>query len=519
MALQQIPGFTGLQYGRISSMDGRVVGKLTDANHLESFHTSAPSEYDKKVISLYTQSNLYSNDFLNMINKSTPYYLDGMSDTFKWELEKPYKFPVITDIPQTTLDQTNIGIDGKEFEIVFDTQIAKNVVAALGHIMYGPQVYVVKDPVPYGRGWLHTLVLASDNPSASSLDRKFLQVGVEIYPDMDVVLGEFDQDYGGLQKLGDKITMFETLGSSYGLEHTITAWADDKFVRQKDQFGNPLDLMMYVSQRRGEKVDYRKDVKWEPFIEYWMRKSMLEMKIKRMIWSKPGIFRTNGAKQELKKKSAGVYHRMRTSGNYHPYNRGEFSPALIRSVFGDLFYRRVDVGQRRVKLYTNEAGFDTFQQAIKKDAFNSGLVFNVGDNNKFVSGEGQSLELNFAFNSFVTRETGKVELVHLKELDQPQTNVEFGQNKKSTPVFMVFDVSPTSDGSLTNNIREVRRAGTPNMEWGYIDGTRSHLGAMKSQGMNSANKFPGYQIWMRDRADVFIEDMSRTVLIEEIPQF
>lgn len=518
MALQTIPGFTGLQYGRVASMDKRIVGKLTDANHLESFHTNAPSDYDKKIISLYTQSNLYANDFLNMINQSTPYYLDGLSDTWKWEIEKPFKFPVIVDIPQTTLDQTNVGIDGKEFELVLDTSVAKNVVVGLGHIMYGPQLYTVKEPVPYGRGWLHTFTLSSENPAVTSLDRRFLQVGVEVYPDMDVVLGEFDQDYGGLQRLGDKITMFETLGSAYGLEHTITAWADDKMIRQKDQFGNPLDLMMYVNQRRGEKVDYRNDVKWEPFIEYWMRKSMLEMKVKRMIWSKPGIFRTNGAKQELKKKSAGVYHRMRTAGNYHPYNRGEFSPALIRSIFGDLFYRRVDVGQRRVKLYTNEAGFDTFQQAIKKDAFNSGLVFNVGDNDKFVKGSGQALELNFAFNSFVTRETGKVELVHLKELDQPQTNVEFGQNKKSTPVFMVFDVSPSSDGSLTNNIREVRRAGTPSMEWGYIDGTRSHLGAMKSQGMSSANKFPGYQIWMRDRADVFIEDMSRTVLIEEIPQ-
>lgn len=520
MSLQTIPGFTGLQYARISSMDGRAVGKLTDSNHIESFHTNAPSDYDKKIISLYTQSNLYSNDFLNMINKSNPYYLDGLSDTWKWEIEKPYRFPQIIDVPQTTLDQTNIGIDGKEFEIVLDTQVAKNTIVALGHRMYGPQVGVIQDPVPYGRGWLHRVTLMSENPSTTSIDRKFLLVGVEVFVNMDVVIGEFDQNLGGLQKMADKINMFETLGSAYGLEHTITSWADDKYLRgQKDVAGNPLDIMLYVNSRRGEKPSFRNDVKWEPFIEYLMRKEMLEMKVNRFIWSKPGYFRTNGAKQELKKKSAGVYHRMRTAGNYTPYNRGEFSPALIRSVFGDLFYRRVDVAQRRVKMYTNEAGFDTFQQAVKQDAFNAGLVFNVGDNNKFVSGEGQALELNFAFNSFVTRETGKVELVHLKELDQPQTNLEFGQNKKSTPIFMVFDVSPTSDGQLTNNIREVRRAGTPAMQWGYVDGRRSHLGAMKSQGMQSANMFPGYKMWMEDRSDVFIEDLSRTVLIEEIPQF
>jgi hypothetical protein len=32
--------------------------------------------------------------------------------------------------------------------------------------------------------------------------------------------------------------------------------------------------------------------------------------------------------------------------------------------------------------------------------------------------------------------------------------------------------------------------------------------------MSSSSMFPGYKLWMEDRADVFIEDTSRTVLIE-----
>lgn len=250
-----------------------------------------------------------------------------------------------------------------------------------------------------------------------------------------------------------------------------------------------------------------------------MRKSMLELKVKRMIWASPGTVKTNGSKQELKRTSAGVYHRMRNNGNLVQYNRGEFSANLIRAVFGDLFYRRVDVKDRRVKMYTNEAGFDVFQQALKDDALNSGLTFMADSGNRYMQGEGQNITYNFAFDAMVTRETGRVELVHLKELDLPQTNLEFGQNMKSTPVFMVFDVSPLSDGAMVNNIREVRMQGAPSMTWGYIDGTRSHLGFAKSQGMQSANKFPGYELWMKDRCDVFIEDLSRTVLIEEIPQF
>lgn len=519
MALQTVPGLTGLQYARVSSLDKRAIGKLTDSNHLESLqHDDSPTPYDKRVISIYTQSSLYSNDFMDLINKSTPFYLDGNSDTWKWDIEKPFQFPKIIDVPSSTSSQSQVGIDGKLFEVVLDTIVVKNSVISVGHRIYGPQFYVTSDPQPYGsRGWIHTCSLKTANPLADFVDPKYLQPGIDIKV-IDVVIGEFDQDLGGLDKLADRLTMFETLGSSYGMEHTITSWADDKILKDSAT-GKPLDIMVYMQARRNEMPVTRNDVKWEPFIEHMMRKKMLEMKVDRMIWNKPGITRSNGAKQELKLSSAGLYYRMRNSGNYVPYNRGEFSPNLIRSIFGDLFYRRVDVGQRKVKMYTNEAGFNVFQQAIKEDAFNSGLTFNVGDNNKFVTGEGQHLQLNFAFDSFVSRETGKVDLVHLKELDLPQTNLEFGQNKLSTPVFMVFDVSPTSDGSLINNIREVRRAGTPAMQWGYVDGRRSHLGAMASQGMNSANKFPGYTIWMEDRSSIFIEDMSRTVLIEEIPQF
>jgi len=102
MAIQTIPGLTGFTYARVASMDKRAVGKLTDANHLESFHSTEPADYDKKIISLYTQSSLYSNDFLDMINKSTPYYIDNNSDAWKWQVQVPYKFPKIIDVPVST---------------------------------------------------------------------------------------------------------------------------------------------------------------------------------------------------------------------------------------------------------------------------------------------------------------------------------------------------------------------------------------------------------------------------------
>lgn len=520
MSLQNVPGFQGVFAGRMSSMDGRFIGKMTDSNHLESLHQTAPQAYDKKIISLYTQSSMYSNDFLNMINKSTPFYLDGMTDTWTWEIERPFEFSKIIEVPDSTLSQSNIGADGKVFEIVLDGIFGANSIISMGHLMYGQQFYVTQDPIPYGRGWLHRVTLVTDNVS-EVVNKTFLSVGVEVQ-EVNGAVGEFDQQLAGLDKLASKLRMYESLGAEYGKQHTITGWADDKRINGKDMMGNPLDIIYYAPIRNG-KIESRNDVKWEPFIEFLMRKQMLQLKVLKMIWSKAGTPRSFGARQELKKVSGGIYQKMRNSGNYVPYNRGEFSAQLIRSVFGDLFYRRVDVADRKVKLYTNEAGFNAFQQAVKEDALGSGLTLmaNVDalkTGNVGVADSSQHLTYSFAFDAFVSRETGRVELHHLKELDLPQTNLEFGQNKMSTPIFFVFDVS-SPDGGMVNNIREVRRADRPNMLWGYIDGRRHHLGPAKSQGMSSANMLDGYQIWMQDRCDVFIEDLSRTVVIEEIPNF
>lgn len=514
MALQTIPGFTGFAYARVASMDKRAIGKLTDTNHLESFHTTDPADYDKKIISIYTRSSLYANDFLDMINKSTPFYIDTNSDAWQWEVEVPYKFPKIIEVPTSTVELTTPGIDGQEFQFVMDSaEFTQNMIIT-PHKIYGQQFAIIRDPQPYNAGFLYTATLVSANPKSEFVDPTFLQPGIE-FSLVSQSIGEFDEDLPGLPRMAEKITMYESLGSAVGYKHTITGWADDRMLKNSD--GMPLDLMVYINGKRNEKPVTRHDVRWEPFIEFWMRKAMLDLKVQKMIWGKPGIVKTRGSKQEVKKVSAGVYYRMRNNGNLVQYNRGEFSTNIFRAVFGDLFYRRVDVKDRRVKIYTNEAGFDVFDQALKDDALNSGLTI-IADT-RFIQGAEQKLTLNYAFSSMVTRETGRIELVHLKELDLPQNNLEFGQNKKSTPLFLVFDISPEGDGSLRNNIREVRMKGRPSMTWGYIDGRRHHLGFARSQGHSAANMFDGYTIFMDDRYDVFIEDLSRCVVIEEVPQF
>lgn len=525
MALTTIPGFSGYQYARFSSLNRRALGLFSDMNHLSSIQDIAPANYDKAIIQIYTQSALYSNDFLEMINKSTPFYVE-YGDSWKWKVEVPFMFAKIVDIPAATLNNPYPGRDGQEFTLILDSgEFSINETVVLGHRQYGPQLAVVSDPQPYGRGFLYTFTLISDDPLNEFVDPRFLQVGVEVHPGRSVI-GEFDTRLPGLGRLNDTIELFESMGSAMGRSHTITKWADEMIGTRTDKDGNPLDLVVYYPEFRNNttKKLTPKDIRWEPFIETLLRKKMLDDQVYAMIWQKAGVVRTGGRKQEYKRVSDGVYQRMRKHGFYHAYNRGEFTPQLIRTIFGDLFYRRVDMKDRRVKLFTNEAGMDVWQEALKKDALASGLnliseVPAVQSGNIGVNDKSQKLVYSWAFNSMITRETGVVEVVHLKELDQPQTNLEFGQNIKSTPIFMVFNVSPDSNGEPANNVRQVLLKGAPGMTWGYIDGRISHLGHFASRGMSSASMDPWYTIWFESRTDVFIEDLSRCVLIEEIPQF
>lgn len=525
MALTQIPGFNGYKYARFSANNRRAIGKFTDSNHLRAIQDKSPADYDKKLIEIYTQSSLYSNDFLTMINQSTPFYID-YGDTWKWKVEVPFMFAQIIDVPDSTIALAKPGIDGQPLQLVLDTsEFSKNEWVTLGHKQYGPQLAVISDPIIQGRGFLYTFQLITDQPTVKFVDRAFLQQGIQVLPGSSVI-GEFDTELPGLGRLADTIEMYESLSSAMGRSHKVTKWADELNIRQVDnENGQLADLIaFYPNQARNATKISAAATRWEPFIETQLRMKMLNDRVNKMIWGQAGTVRTEGSKQEFKHLSDGVYQRIRKYGNYVPYNRGDFNINLLRSVFGDLFYRRVSMGDRRVKLYTNEAGMDIFQTAVKQDAMNSGINYmtqvpTVGTGNVTAASPQNHLTYSFAFDSMFTRETGLVEIVHLTELDQPQTNLEFGQNKKSTPVFIVFNVSPDSDGTFRGNVREVRLKGAPSMTWGYIDGRQSHLGHFASKGMTSSSMDPGYQIWFDDRCDVFVEDLSACVLIEEIPQF
>jgi hypothetical protein len=302
----------------------------------------------------------------------------------------------------------------------------------------------------------------------------------------------------------------------YGVEASVTKWAlmtkeGKREEIAKDPYGRYKDIQYFsISDRNepGKSVMF-----WENSFDTLLRIEMLKMRSNKLIWGRKGLNRDENGNPVYS--SPGLWEQLHY-GNVHYYSRGQFGPNLFRRILGDLFHGRVDVKDRRALVYTNEAGFDLVSKSLKTDAMNQGFTFNA---EKYVTGtDNMNLGVQFDFSYFITRETGRVEFKHLKQLDLPSMNNYYGMTaRKATPVFMIFDV--TSQGGKPTNVRQVKLRSRPSMTFGYIAGRVHPNGFGSMQGMQSANKNPWYQLWMEDFCGVFIEDKTRTVLLKELPRY
>jgi hypothetical protein len=516
--------------GETSSFYRNAIGKFTDSNHLYSLYNESPQTYDRDIIDLFNQTKLYSNDFLNLLTSSDPFFLTSHSDSFTYKIRKGVEYPKVIENLASAINKP--GVDGMEFSLVFDRKIFVHGDRISAHrIEQNALLYVTKDPEPYGKGYKYTFTVTGGDADAF-VPQTFLAVGTEYFK-IDNIIGEFDTKLSGLGLTDGEMEVMHTLGESFGVEHTVTEWAEmrqlvdgngKKFSvpLNKDREGNPKDITFIGKTTAGrEGKPQLLDLRWAKTIDLMLKKEMLDMKVNKLIWGRSGVVPGQSG-QSTTLVGSGLYEQME-QGNVVKYNRGEFGVNLLRTVFGDLFYRRRTFSERKVTIYTNEAGMDLINSTLQKELFNqgfqidpasAGMLHGINQNKPSMN-----LGLGYAFDHFLTTETGMVNFKHMPALDDPMGNLEYGPGKKSAPMFMVFDVSEGADGAgAPQRIREIRHKGAPSMTWGYEQGTVSPFGFGSMQGMHSSHRNPWYTMWMKDRVGVFLEDPSRTVIIKEQPQ-
>ncbi len=480
-----------------------ALGKFTDKNMLDTILMNKPQDYDR-IIKLFTQGRLYSNDFMDLVmTNAEPYYLDEPNGQFNYQIHNYCELPKIV----VNLSDTNMttGRDGSEFQLVFDKQAFVMGDRITAHRREQEvQLEVIKDAEKYQNFFKYTFIAISEF-NDGFVPQKYLAVGTE-YQKLDNGLGEYSTEYSSLGMIDGNLTVVTEGLEEYGVEHSMTEYAKLKQLKN-DKFGQPLDITYYsIAGNDPSKSQPFNYMAWEPTIQSLLRAEMMKMKANKLFWGRPGIGRDD--KGRPIKFYSGLWRQLH-QGNVIHFDQGTFSINLIRYALDNLFYGRVAMSDRRAKIYTNREGMQLVSRAIKAEGLSQGLVFNAEN---YVKGT-DNLNLGFMmdFSWFHTKETGKVEFQELEQLNEANTFLEQSPNKRVTPIFIILDISGNND----MKIRELKLKNRPNMLSAYIPGVTSFTG---TDSVMAASRNP-YQTWiMRDFTGLFLEDPTRTVIIKQIPQ-
>ena len=322
------------------------LGKLTDKNFVETMLRTKPDQYDKMMIRLFTDTKLYSNDLIDLVMKSgKPFMVNDPNGVFTYKIKKRAELPkVIVNLASSIAKP---GIDGQEFEIVFDKNVfVVNDIITAHRYEQETQIQIVNEGEKYQNGFKFR-ARAIGASSSDFVNQRFLQVGTEYFK-IGNILGEYTTSFSSLGLFDGNLEVMADVLQQYGVEHTITDWADaTKLGMQTDASGNPLDITYYSvtdPMAMGEKT---KIVGWEPTVSRLLRMEMMRMKANTLMWGRQGNAKDEKGRPTRAKQ--GLWQQLHL-GNVIYYDRGQFSLNLIRAAVGDLFYNRVLIKDRNVKI-------------------------------------------------------------------------------------------------------------------------------------------------------------------------
>ena len=235
------------------------------------------------------------------------------------------------------------------------------------------------------------------------------------------------------------------------------------------------------------------------------------------------------------KVASGLYPQLR-NGNRIVYNH--ISLDLIERNIANLFANSgIPVQQRYSKVMTGQGGlinvskelYDRMKQVMpgltEAKNFPGGFFFGDIDNAGFKMPR---------FTKFFSPIAGWIEFEHNPALDNVyglrNQDGLVGDFPNSSYTYMILDITDQNTTNATarintkyrvengfnssSNIVLVKPQNYGELYWGYINGTHSPFGPGSMKGMQSANSYNGYQIWMKSFGSVWVKDVTRTLLIE-----
>jgi hypothetical protein len=464
--------------------------------------------------------------------------VDNARGEYKWQTPVVQDLPYVVDNMLTDTGEgqpTNLGTDGTTFQIKISRR-------EFGHgdiITYdkynGSEMYITADDIiPTGDGFIYTVQLVNnDNGQGINCDL-YLQPGDKLFR-KGSARGEYGERFSDIQIQSGFREYYNYVGGAEAHVHYSVSSRADLMIkggmnsdgtvpvveiwRNFDKTTDPsITSMDTMVSKMGK--DYVKRAMGNGSLSRTFLTAMEAAHLTKvasdietyMMWGQGGRVRQDGP-DDLRL-SVGLWRQLDNSFK-RVYNKSGFTLDLFRSEIYNFYAGKVDFQgpdpKRQLIVQTGMGGMRMVNEAIKKEAINSGLLIQAADIGA-ITGKGMDLNFGFAYTSYVIPFLANVKFVLNPAFDNLHTNDIENPIIDGFPLssynFIIFDITDNTN----DNIYMLKLGWDNQLKWWYQNGTMDYMG--RTQGFQSSGQFNGYRVYMTQMMPaIWVKDPTKVLKI------
>jgi hypothetical protein len=497
---------------------------LKDAEPMDLGPVDLWAMAQKVEMPLYQMSSFGGKNVINV---------DNARGEYKWQTPVSIDLPYIVEDIEPSNDFK--GVDGTTFRIKLNRR-------EFGHgdiITYdkynGVEMYITADDIiPAGDGFIYTVQLVN-NDNAKYLDNKYLKVGTKVFR-KGSARGEYGERFSDIGNVNAGFREFYNYvgGAEAHVHYSVSSRADlmlkgglkaDGTVpvvelwRNFDKSSDPsITNLEDMASKMGK--DYVKKAYQSGQLTRTFLTAMEAAHLTKiandietyLMWGQGGKVKQDGPDDI--RLSVGLWKQLDNSYK-RIYNKGSFNLDLFKSEIFNFFNGKVEFQgpdpKRSLVVQTGLGGMKLVNEAIKREAINSGLVINASEVGA-ITGKGMDLNFGFAYTQYVIPFLANVKFVLNPAFDNIHTNDIENPIIDGFPLssynFIIFDVTENTN----DNIYLLKLSWDNQLKWFYQNGTMDYMG--RSQGFQSSGNFNGYRVFMTQTMPaIWVKDPTKVLKI------
>lgn len=461
--------------------------------------------------------------------------VDNMKGEYKWQLPIAQDLPyIVEDIEPNNLQK---GLDGTTFKIKLNKR-------EFGHgdiITYdkynGTEMYItVDDILPAGDGFIYTVQLVN-NDSYKFLDNKYLTCNTKVFR-KGSARGEYGERFSDIQSKAGFREFYNFVGGAEAHVHYSISSRADLMIKggmNADGTVPVTEIWRNFDKTVDPSITSLEDMAGKMGKD-WMKRAMANGNLSRtfltalesahltkigmdietyLMWGHGGKVRQDGPDDV--RLSVGLWKQLDNSYK-RVYNKNGFNLDLFRNEIFNFYNGKVEFKgpdpKRQLIVQTGMGGMRLVNEAIKKEASNSGLVIQGASDCGIgaITGKGMDLGFGFAYTSYVIPFLANVKFVLNPAFDNVHTNDIENPIIDGFPLssynFIIFDITDNTN----DNIFLLKLGWDNQLKWWYQNGTMDYMG--KTQGFVSSGQFNGYRVMMSQTMPaIWVKDPTKVLKI------